>query len=97
MRQAAYLVDQQIYAGGLSSEFQSGDLVAIWHTRFVLRKLGRSFGYALASFLLIAANLTIFFVWTSRQIKRPNNWTVVPKNMEWRCVSNVTIRTPQTP
>jgi hypothetical protein len=29
-----------------------------------LRKLGRSFGYALASFFLIAASLVIFFVWT---------------------------------
>ena len=36
----------------------------------VPRKLGRSFGYALASFLLIAANLAIFFVWTCPSAER---------------------------
>jgi hypothetical protein len=36
----------------------------------VLRKLGRSFGYALASFLLIAANLGIFFVWICPSAER---------------------------
>jgi hypothetical protein len=46
----------------------------------VLRKLGRSFGYALASSLLIAANLAIFFVWTFPTNQATNNWTVVPKN-----------------
>ena len=40
---------------------------------------GPSFGYALASFLLIAANLIIFFVWTFPN-QATNNWTVVPKN-----------------
>jgi hypothetical protein len=46
----------------------------------VLRKLGRSFGYALASFLLIASNLAIFFVWTFPTNQATSNWTVVPKN-----------------
>src|SRR5215469_7971529 len=46
----------------------------------VLRKLGRSFGYALASFLLIAANLAIFFLWTLPTNQATNNWTIVPKN-----------------
>ena len=46
----------------------------------VLRKLGRSSGYALASFLFIAAGLVIFFVWTLPTNQATSNWTVVPTN-----------------
>src|SRR6516165_8507793 len=53
--------------------------VNLAHT-IVLRKLGRSFGLALASFLLIAATLAIFFVWTFPTNQATNNWTVVPTN-----------------
>jgi hypothetical protein len=53
------------------------------HT-IVLCRLGRSFDYALASFLLVAANLAIFFVWTFPTNQATNNWTVVPKN--WNAV-----------
>jgi hypothetical protein len=49
------------------------------HT-IVLRRLGRSFSFALASFLLIAATLAIFFVWTFPTNQATNNWTVAPKN-----------------
>jgi len=81
MAQAAYFVAQQIYAGwALFGIILSGALVANLAHAIVLRKLGRSFGYALASFLLIAANLTIFFVWTFPTNQATNNWTVVPKN-----------------
>jgi ABC-type spermidine/putrescine transport system permease subunit I len=45
-----------------------------------MRRQCRSFGYALAAFLLIAANLAIFFVWTFPTNQATNNWTVVPKN-----------------
>ena len=48
--------------------------------QIVLRKLGRSFGYALASFLFIAANLVIFFVWTFPINQATSNWTVVSTN-----------------
>ena len=47
----------------------------------VLRKLGRSSGYALASFLFIAAGLVIFFVWTLPTNQATSNWTVVPTNL----------------
>jgi uncharacterized membrane protein YeiH len=57
MGQVAYFVAQQIYAGWALFA------IVLAHA-IVLRKLGRSFSYALASFLLIAANLAIFFVWT---------------------------------
>ena len=46
----------------------------------MLCRLGRLSGYALASFLLIAANLAIFFVWTFPTNQATNNWTVVPNN-----------------
>jgi hypothetical protein len=65
MAQAAYFVAQQIYAGwALFGIVLFGAWIANLAHAIVLRKLGRSFGYALASFLLIAANLAIFFVWT---------------------------------
>ena len=81
MAQAAYFVAQQIYARWvLFGIVLCGALVANLAHAIVLRKLGRPFGYALASFLLIAANLAIFFVWTFPTNQATNNWTVVPKN-----------------
>ena len=65
MAQAAYFIAQQIYAGwALFGIVLFSALVANLAHAIVLRKLGRSFGYALASFLFIAAGLVIFFVWT---------------------------------
>jgi hypothetical protein len=49
------------------------------HT-IVLCRLGGSFGYALASFQLITANLAIFFVWTFPTNQATNIWAVVPNN-----------------
>ena len=81
MAQAADFVAQKIYAGwALFGVFLFGALAANLVQTIVLRRLGRSFGYALASFLLIAANLAIFFVWTFPTNQATNNWTVVPKN-----------------
>ena len=81
MAQAAYFVAQQIYAGwALFGIVLFGALLANLAHAIVLRKLGRSFGYALASFLLIAANLAIFFLWTLPTNQATNNWTIVPKN-----------------
>ena len=58
MVQDAYFVAQQIYAGwALFGIVLFGALLANLAHTIVLRRLGRSFGYALASFLLIAANL----------------------------------------
>ena len=81
MAQAAYFVAQQIYAGwALFGVVLFGALVANLAHAIMLRRLGRSLGYELASFLLIAANLAIFFVWTFPTNQATNNWTVVPKN-----------------
>ena len=81
MAQAAYFVAQQIYAGwALFGVVLFGALATNLVHTIVLRRLGQSFGYALASFLLIAANLAIFFIWTFPTNQATNNWTVVPKN-----------------
>ena len=81
MAQAAYFVAQQIYAGwALFGIVLFGALLANLAHAIVMRKQGRSFGYALASFLLIAASLVIFFVWTFPTNQATNNWTIVPKN-----------------
>jgi hypothetical protein len=81
MAQAAYFVAQQIYTGwALFGIVLFGALAANLAHTIVLRRLGRSFGYALASLLFIAAGLVIFFVWTFPTNQATNNWTVVPKN-----------------
>src|SRR5438128_4608796 len=81
MAQAAYFIAQQIYAGwALFGIVLSGALAANLAHTIVLCRLGRSFGYALGSFLLIAANLAIFFVWTFPTNQATNNRTVVPDN-----------------
>jgi hypothetical protein len=81
MAQAAYFIAQQIYAGwALFGIVLFGALGANLALTIMLRRLGRSFGYALASFLFIAANLAIFFVWTFPTNQATNNWTVVSKN-----------------
>ena len=81
MAQAAYFVAQQIYAGWpLFGIVLLGALAANLAHAIVLRRLGRSFGCALAACLLIAANLAVFFVWTLPTNQATNNWTIVPKN-----------------
>jgi hypothetical protein len=81
MAQAAYFVAQQIYNGwALFGIVLFGAFVANLAHTIVLRRLGRSFGYALASLLFIAAGLVIFFVWTFPTNQATNNWTVVPTN-----------------
>jgi hypothetical protein len=81
MAQADYLVAQQIYAGwALFGIVLFGALRASLAHVIVLRKLGQSSGYALASFLFMAAGLVIFFVSTLPTNRATNNWTVVNKN-----------------
>jgi hypothetical protein len=81
MAQAAYFVAQQVYAGwALFGIVLFGALIANLVHVIVLRRLGRSLGYALASFLFIAAGLVIFFVGTLPTNQATSNWTVVPKN-----------------
>jgi hypothetical protein len=81
MARSAYFVAQQIYAGwALFGIVLFGALLANLAHTIVLCRLGRPFGYTLASFLLITASLVIFFVWTFPTNQATNNWTVVPDN-----------------
>ena len=81
MAQTAYFVAQQIYTGWAFFRVVLFGALAVnlAHT-IVLRRLGRSFSFALASFLLFAATLAIFFVWTFPTNQATKNWTVVPTN-----------------
>ena len=97
MAQAAYFVAQQIYAGwALFGIILFGALVANLAHAIVLRKLGRSFGYALASFLLLLLTSPSSSSGPSRQIKRPTTGPLCLRT-GMRCVSNGNIRTPPTP
>ena len=81
MEQTDYFLAQQVYNGwALFGIVLFGALLANLAHAIVLRKLGRSFGYALASLLFIAASLVIFLVWTFPTNQATSNWTVVPKN-----------------
>ena len=80
MAQEAYFIAQQIYAGWALFGIVLFGALAANLAHAIMRRLGRSFGYALASSLLIAANLAIFFVWTFPTNQATNNWTVVPNN-----------------
>jgi len=80
-QEAYFIIAQQIYAGwALFGIVLFGALAANLAHTIVLCRLDRSFGYALASFLLIAASLAIFFVWTWLTNQATTNWTIVPKN-----------------
>jgi hypothetical protein len=81
MAQPAYYIAQQIYAGwSLFGIVLFGALGMNLALTIMLRRLGRLYGYALAAFLSIAANLAIFFIWTFPANQTNNNWTVVPEN-----------------
>ena len=81
MEQTDYFLAQQVYNGwALFGIVLFGALVANLAHTIVLRRLGRSCGYALASLLFIAASLVIFLVWTFPTNQATSNWTVVPKN-----------------
>jgi hypothetical protein len=87
--QQAYFTVQQIYAGwDLFGAVLIAALAANLSFTIMLLKLGRPFGYALAAFLLVAANLAIFFIWTFPANQATSNWTVAPGNwselrMQW--------------
>jgi hypothetical protein len=63
-------------------------LVANLAHAIVLHRLGRSFGYALASLLFIAAGLVIFFVRTLPTNQATSNWTVARNAAKGTAVPN---------
>ena len=89
MAQAAYFIAQQMYAGwALFGIVLFGALLANLAHTIVLCRLGRSFGYALASPSSSSG--------PSRQIKRPTTGRLCLRT-GLSCVSDGSIRTPPTP
>jgi hypothetical protein len=97
MAQAAYFVAQQIYAGwALFGIVLFGALIANLAHAIVLRKLGRSFGYARSPhFCLLLPTSPSSSSGPSRQIKRPTTGPLCLRT-GMRCASNGNIRTLPT-
>jgi hypothetical protein len=82
MPEDQYFVAQAVYlVWGLPSSIV---LVAAILTSLVLaiamRGRGRAFWLALAAFVLMAATLVDYFVWTEPANQATDNWTFVPEN-----------------
>jgi hypothetical protein len=83
--EAEYFAVQQIYRGwALLGIVLFGALAANLAHALLLRGRGLPFVLALAAFLLIAATLAIFFVWTFPTNQATENWTIAPA--DWRAL-----------
>jgi hypothetical protein len=79
--QDQYFVVQGIYRGwALLGIVLFAALAANLALAVLLRGSGAAFWLALAAFLLIAATLAIFFIWTYPANQATSNWTVMPAN-----------------
>jgi hypothetical protein len=79
--QEQYFVVQNIYRGwALFGFVLFGALGASLALAILLRGRGAAFWLALGSFVLIAATLAIFFIWTYPANQATSNWTVAPAN-----------------
>ena len=80
---AQYLTVQQLYRGWA---FLGAVLIAAMLANLVLtirsRRQGRPMRLATIATLLLAANLTIFFIWTFLANQATGNWTVMPADWE---------------
>ena len=80
---AQYLTVQQLYRGWA---FLGAVLIAALLANLVLtirsRRQGRPMRLAAIATLLLAANLTIFFIWTFPANQATGNWTVMPADWE---------------
>ena len=78
-----YFVVQGIYRGwALFGIALIGALLANLLLAILLRHQGSRFWLALAAFVLIAATLAIFFIWTFPANQATANWTVVPPDWQ---------------
>jgi hypothetical protein len=59
-----------------------GAIVVTLVLTIVMRGRGRAFWLALTGFVLIAATLVIFFIWTFPANQATNNWTIAPENWQ---------------
>ena len=84
---AQYLTVQQLYRGWA---FLGAVLIAALLANLVLtirsRRQGRPMRLAAIATLLLAANLTIFFIWTFPANQATGNWTVMPA--DWEALHN---------
>ena len=84
---AQYLTVQQLYRGWA---FLGAVLIAALLANLVLtirsRRQGRPMRLAAIATLLLAANLTIFFIWTFPANQATGNWTVMPA--DWEALRN---------
>ena len=79
--QDQYFVVQTIYRGwSLFGFVLFGALGASLLLTILLRGGGAAFWLALGAFVLIAATLAIFFVWTYPANQATENWTTAPAN-----------------
>ncbi len=76
-----YFVVQGIYRGwALFGAVIIPAALANLALAFLLRRDRRAFWLAFAAFLLIAASLAVFFIWTFPANQATANWTVAPAN-----------------
>jgi hypothetical protein len=81
--QEAYFIVQNIYRGwALFGIALFGALTANLALAIMLRQQRAPFWLALLAFLLVAATLAIFFIWTYPANQATSNWTVVPANWQ---------------
>ena len=84
---AQYLTVQQLYRGWA---FLGAVLIAALLANLALtirsRRQGRPMRLAAIATLLLAANLTIFFIWTFPANQATGNWTVLPA--DWEALRN---------
>jgi hypothetical protein len=81
--QEEYFVVQGIYAGwALFGIALFGALGANLALAIMQRRQRAPFWLAFSAFLLVAATLAIFFIWTYPANQATSNWTVVPANWQ---------------
>jgi hypothetical protein len=81
--QEAYFAVQNIYRGwALFGIVLFGTLAANLALAIMLRRQRAPFSLASAAFLLVAATLAVFFIWTYPANQATSNWTVVPPDWQ---------------
>jgi hypothetical protein len=82
--QEEYFTTQAVYLGWAvpTGVVLISAIVASLALTIAVRGRGAAFWLALAGFVLIAAALAVFFIWTEPTNNATNNWTTVPEN--WR-------------
>jgi hypothetical protein len=81
--QDAYFIVQNIHRGwALFGIVLFGALAANLILTFMVRHQRGAFWLALIAFLLVAATLMVFFIWTYPANQATSNWTEVPANWE---------------